>query len=70
MADPSTAQAVELAFKVNGFITAVGDNNLMVEGDIAAMFIACLEDAEAAYHNDNDALKAKYGADVRKTMHG
>jgi hypothetical protein len=70
MADPATAQAVEPAFKVNGFTTAVEDNNLMVEGDIAAMFTACLEDAEAAYHNNDDALKAKYGAGAREVMYG
>jgi hypothetical protein len=70
MADAATAHAVEPAFKANGFVTAVEDNNLMVEGDLAEIFTVCLADAEHAYHNRDDALQTKYGAGVRKTMYG
>jgi hypothetical protein len=70
MADAATAAAAEPAFKINGFTTAIEGNNLMVEGDIARIFTVCLEDAEAAYHNNDDALEAKYGAGVRKVMYG
>ena len=70
MADAATALAVEPAFRINGFTTAVENNNLMVEGDVAGMFSVCLEDADAAYHNNDAALEAKYGAGARKVMYG
>ncbi len=70
MADTATAMAVEPLFTAAGASTAVENNNLVVNGDLATIFSACLEDAEAAYHNRDAELEAKYGAGVRKTMYG
>ena len=70
MADPATAAAVEPVFAGAGITTAVEDNNLMVNGDLAEIFSICLTDADDAYHNRDDVLKAKYGVGARKVMYG
>ena len=70
MADPATAAVVKPIFAGAGITTAVEDNNLMVSGDLAEIFSICLADADDAYHNRDDALKAKYGVGARKVMYG
>jgi len=70
MADSATATDVQPLFAAAGVTTAVENNTLMVNGDLATIFSACLEDAEAAYHNRDDELEDRYGAGVRKTMYG
>jgi hypothetical protein len=70
MADSATALAVEPLFAAAGSTTAVEANNLMVNGDLEAIFSACLSDADAAYHNNDGELESKYGVGVRKTMYG
>lgn len=70
MTDAATTVAVERLFTTAGATTSVEANNLMVNGDLAIIFSACLEDAEAAYHNRDGELEAKYGVGVRQTMYG
>jgi len=70
MADSATVTAVQPLFTAAGATTAVENDTLVVNGDLATIFSACLEDAEAAYHNRDDELKDRYGAGVRKTMYG
>ena len=70
MADTATAAAVEPIFSTAGITTAVEDNNLMVNGDLAEIFSICLADADDAYHNRDEALQARYGVGVRQTMYG
>jgi hypothetical protein len=68
-ADNAEAKKLEPLFAAMGATTAVEANNLMVNGDLQAIFAACLEDADAAYHNDDEALTAKYGAGARHVMY-
>jgi hypothetical protein len=70
MADSAAATAVEPLFAAAGATTSVENDNLMVNGDIAAIFSSCLKDAEAAYHNNDAELEGRYGAGVRTTMYG
>ncbi|MEX1309633.1 MAG: hypothetical protein AB1Z65_04375 [Candidatus Sulfomarinibacteraceae bacterium] len=70
MADTATAAAVEPIFSTAGITTAVENNNLMVNGDLAEIFSTCLADADDAYHNRDEALQARYGVGVRQTMYG
>lgn len=70
MADDATADVIEPVFAGAGITTAVEDNNIMVNGDLAEIFSICLADADDAYHNRDDVLEAKYGVGVRKVMYG
>lgn len=69
MADSSAAQTAELLFSNAGATTAVEGNNLMVNGDLETIFSACLEDAESAYHNQNEDLLTRYGMEARPALH-
>jgi hypothetical protein len=69
MADAAEATEFESFFAKTGATTAVEANNLMVNGDLETIFEACLEDADAAYHNNDEALEAKYGVGARKVMY-
>lgn len=70
MADAATAAAVEPIFTKAGITTAVEANNLMVNGDLAEIFALCLADADDAYHNRDEALRARYGVEARRVMYG
>lgn len=70
MADAGTAAAVEPLFAEIGLTTSIEANNLMVNGDLATIFGACLVDADAAYHNRGEEIEAKYGASSRATLYG
>ena len=69
MEDSGAAGRAEPLFVRAGATTAVEGNNLMVNGDLAAIFEACLEDAESAYHNRAEDLQERYGTDPRPALH-
>jgi hypothetical protein len=69
MADTDTAEAVEPLFAVAGATTAIEGATLMVNGDLAAIYGAALADADAAYHNNDAELEARYGTGARMTMY-
>jgi hypothetical protein len=70
MGDPELADAVAPLFAQSGATVAVEGPQLMVNGDLAAIFTACLADADAAYHNRGDEIEARYGAGARTTLFG
>ena len=63
------AQKAEPLFARAGVTTAVEDNNLMVNGDLQAIFGTCLEDAESAYHYRNEDFESSYGDAARPALH-
>jgi len=69
LADAGTAAEVEPLFSTAGATTAVEANTLMVNGDLQTIFRACLDDADAAYHNRDDELETRYGIGARQTMY-
>lgn len=69
MADPDAARAAEPLFSSAGATTAIEGGNLMVNGDLQTIFLACLEDAESAYHNRSEDLVARYGMEARPALH-
>jgi hypothetical protein len=69
MADPDAAQTAEPLFSSAGATTAIEGENLMVNGDLQAIFLACLDDAESAYHNRSEDLVARYGMEARPALH-
>jgi hypothetical protein len=70
LADAETAAAIAPLFAEAGATTAVEAATLMVNGDLADIFNAALADADAAYHNNDNELEARYGIGVRTTMYG
>lgn len=63
------ADAIPL-FTANGAMASAEGNMLTVQGDMDRIMAGCLEDADAAFHNDkNGALQGKYGMEVRKAMY-
>jgi hypothetical protein len=69
MPDPGSAITAESLFVKAGATTTVEGNNLMVNGDLELIFVACLRDADAAYHNRGEDLIARYGRNERPTLH-
>jgi hypothetical protein len=69
MADSKTAQVAEQLFTRTGATVAVAENNVMVNGDLAAIFTTCLEDAESAYHNRGEDFVARYGMETRRALY-
>jgi len=69
MADSSIAQATGLLFSHTGATTAVEGSNLIIKGDLEAIFLTCLEDAESAYHNRGEDLVARYNIEARSALH-
>ncbi len=66
---PEAAQKAEPLFARAGATTAVEGDNLMVNGDLKAVFETALEDAESAYHNRTEDIEARYGMGARSALH-
>ena len=69
MNDADAAQRVGSVLQANGISANTNGANVAVTGDLNSILDACLEDADAAYHNRGDELSAKYGMDPRATLH-
>jgi hypothetical protein len=69
-ADADAAGAVAPLFEAAGATTTVEAATLTVDGDLHALFTACLADADAAYHNRDSELEARYGKGARAVLHG
>ena len=67
--DSAVAGRAATVLETNGAeVTADGDT-LQIRGQINAILSACLEDAEAGYHNRGEELASKYGMDARAALH-
>ncbi len=68
-----TAEAAATAkplFTRSGATTSLDDGtNLIVKGDLEAIFKTCLEDAESAYHNRQEDFADRYGLEARPVLH-
>jgi hypothetical protein len=69
MDDAAAAEKAAALFAKAGMTTAVEGSDLMVNGDLEAIFEACLADAESAYHNRNEDFIGRYGVDARFALH-
>ncbi|MGD9252492.1 MAG: hypothetical protein PVG92_01010 [Holophagae bacterium] len=69
MDSAEAAAKAQPLFARAGATTAVEDSNLMVNGDLEAIFETALEDAESAYNNRNEDLEARYGVGARSALH-
>ena len=67
----SAAQAQQTAplFMQAGALVNVSDSKLRVNGNLEKMLNACLDDADAMYHNDGKKLADKYGYNERQVLY-
>jgi hypothetical protein len=67
----SAAQAQQTAplFMKAGALVNVSEAKLRVNGSLEKMLNACLEDADAMYHNDGKKLADKYGYNERQALY-
>jgi hypothetical protein len=68
MDSPAQAQQTATLFMQAGALVNVSDAKLRVNGNFGKMLTACLEDADAMYHNNGKALADKYGYNERQAL--
>ena len=56
-------------FRTAGAVVTTAGAILTVEGDLKSILLSCLEDAEAMFRNDGQALEKKYGYDARPALY-
>ncbi|RJR21063.1 MAG: hypothetical protein C4582_08335 [Desulfobacteraceae bacterium] len=69
MDNAEQASKTALLFTAAGAKVDVKDKSLKVSGDLGAILMACLEDADAMYANKGELLAKKYGYDERQIMY-
>jgi hypothetical protein len=69
MDTPAQAQQTAPLFMQAGALVNVTDAKLRVNGSFAKMLSACLEDADAMYHNNGKVLADKYGYNERQALY-
>jgi hypothetical protein len=68
MDSPAQAQQTAPLFMQAGALVNISDAKLRVNGNFGKMLTACLEDADAMYHNNGKALADKYGYNERQVL--
>jgi len=69
MGSADQASKTALLFKAAGAKVALKDATLQVAGDLGAVFLATLEDADAMYANNGEKVAGKYGYDSRHVLY-
>lgn len=69
MDSPAQAQQTAPLFMQAGALVNVTDAKLRVNGSFGKMLTACLDDADAMYHNNGKALADKYGYNERQALY-
>jgi len=69
MDSPAQAQQTAPLFMQAGALVNVTDAKLRVNGSFGKMLTACLEDADAMYHNNGKVLADKYGYNERQALY-
>jgi hypothetical protein len=69
MDSPAQAQQTAPLFMQAGALVNVSDAKLRVNGSFGKMLTACLEDADAMYHNNGKVLADKYGYNERQALY-
>jgi len=66
--DAAQAENTALLYRAAGASAAVENDSLRVSGDLGAVLSACLEDADAMFANNGEALSSKYNLDARLAL--
>jgi hypothetical protein len=69
LSSPAQAQQVAPLFTQAGALVNVSEAKLGVRGDLGKLLAACLDDADAMYHNKGKALADKYGYNERQALY-
>ena len=67
--DETQARQSSLLFQQGGALVNVSGNTLSVSGDLGKILAVSLEDADLMYHNDGEAVSAKYGYGERQALY-
>lgn len=67
----NASQAAQIAAQILkcGAQATASDKEVTMEGDLGAILLASLDDADLMYHNDGEALSAKYGFNERQALY-
>ena len=66
--DDRLAQQSSSLFRKSGAIVNVSGTSLKVDGDLGQILARALKDSDDMYHNDTQALKARYTFEARQTL--
>ncbi len=69
MKTPEEAAVTAKLFTVNNIAATADGEKVQVDGDFGRMIGIMLEDADAMYKNNGEALTAKYGVDERQAIY-
>ncbi|MDQ1336775.1 MAG: hypothetical protein QG552_3725 [Thermodesulfobacteriota bacterium] len=69
MDNADQASKTALLFTAAGAKAEVKDKGLKITGDLGAVLLACLKDADAMYGNNGEAVSRKYGYDERQVLY-
>lgn len=69
LSSPAQAQQVAPLFRQAGAQVNASEAKLSVSGDFGKLLSACLDDADAMYHNNGKALADKYGYHERQALY-
>ncbi len=69
MADATQASQTAKQLNKAGALVNVSGTELKVSGDMGRIMAAMLDDADAMYRNDGQALEAKYGVEGRQALY-
>jgi hypothetical protein len=67
--DAATAEQVASLLDRAGAKASIDGDTVVAEGDLRAIFGACVADADAAYHNRGDELESRHGSGARPVLH-
>lgn len=62
------AERVAVIFNANGAAAQTVEGGVSVRGDLGELYQAALDDAEAMYHNNAQALEEKYGYEAQSVL--
>lgn len=69
MDSPEQAERSALLYQRAGADVKVDGNRLEIYGDLGTVFLNSLDDSEALFHNNDQALEAKYGYDGKEVVY-
>jgi hypothetical protein len=69
MDDATQAGQIAAQLQKCGAQATAADKEVTVEGDLGAILLASLDDADLMYHNDGSGVSAKYGFNERQALY-
>jgi hypothetical protein len=67
--DAAWTEKASVLFNQSGAMINISGNELKISGDLEAILAVCLEDSDAMYKNNGEALKTRYGHDAKEMLY-